>query len=425
VFMLIRREDLRNRFIRFVGHGRMTAATNALEDAAERISRYLLMQAIINSTYGVAVATGLYLIGLPYAALWGLVGAFLRFIPYVGPWIAALMPSALGLAVFEGWIWPLAVIALFVIVELFTNMVLETWLWGESAGVSEVALLISVAFWTWLWGPIGLLLATPLTVCLVVLGKYVPQLEFITILMTDEPVLEPSLVYYQRLLASDQNEAAHVVADYVNNHTQEKVYDEVLIPALNYARRDREEGSLNDAEEQFIFKATQEIISTLNHRQSPVEATEPSDTPAAENASEAPQVRILGCPARDQADEVALLMFQQLLRPTRYQIEVVPEEKLTSEVVSEVRETRTRLVCIGGIAPGGLAQSRHLCKRLRSQFPDIKIIVGLWGFRGKLENTSGSLLSAGADEVGTTLLQSRDQISSLSQLISNSQRTDT
>jgi predicted PurR-regulated permease PerM/methylmalonyl-CoA mutase cobalamin-binding subunit len=417
VFMLVRREDMRNRFIRFVGRGRMTVTTKALEDAGERISRYLLMQGIINSLYGLGVALGLYLIGLPYAVLWGFVGAFLRFIPYVGPWIAAIMPSALSLAVFDGWIWPLVVMGLFVAIELFTNMVLETLLWGESAGVSEVALLISVAFWTWLWGPIGLLLATPLTVCLVVIGKYVPQMEFITILMSDETVLERDVVYYQRLLAMDRDEAIGALEEYLKPDRSERVYDEVLIPALNHARLDREEGSLTDEEEQFIFQTTREIVENLD---SQVTASAADDSQATIDKKAARKIRILGYPAQDEADEISLLMLGRLLASRGYEIEVTSAEALASEVASAARDQNVSLICIGGLAPGGLAQTRYLCKRLRAaQLPDLKIVVGRWGFRREVDGTRKSLLSAGADQIATSLLEARDHITNLARLVSD------
>jgi len=188
IFMLIQREDLRNRLIRLVGYGRLTTTTRALEEASQRISRYLLMQSIINVFFGVTVAIALWLIGLPYALLWGFLAAMLRFIPYVGPWAAAIMPSALSMIVFEGWLWTALIVAVFLVLELINNMILEPLLYGESAGVSEVGLLVAIAFWTWLWGPVGLILATPLTVCVGVLSKYVPELDFISVLMSDEPV---------------------------------------------------------------------------------------------------------------------------------------------------------------------------------------------------------------------------------------------
>jgi predicted PurR-regulated permease PerM/CheY-like chemotaxis protein len=417
IFMLTRREDLRNRLIRCIGYGQMTITTKALEEAGERISRYLLMQAIINSIYGTAVGLGLFLIDLPYAILWGLLAAVLRFIPYVGPWIAALMPSALSLAVFDGWVWPLVVIGLFIVLELFTNMILEPWLYGESAGVSEVALLISVAFWTWLWGPIGLLMATPLTVCLVVLGKYVPQMEFITVLMSDAPVAETHILYYQRLLAADPDEAEKIVVEYVKTNPREQVYDQVLVPALKFARMDRDRGSLTDAEEQFVFTATRQIVEKLGGE--PPDHRNGAATSNDDNRRLTPTLNILGCPAHDEADESALLMFQQLLETTRYRVEIVADEKLTSEVLTEAREKRTGLVCIAAVQPGGLAQARYLCKRLRSQLPDVKIAVGLWGFEGDLEEKRNSLLSAGADEVSAKLVETRDHITSLGQRIAD------
>jgi predicted PurR-regulated permease PerM len=261
IFMLIQREDLRNRLIRLVGYGRLTTTTRALEEASQRISRYLLMQSIINASFGITVGVALYFIGLPYALLWGFLAAMLRFIPYVGPWAAAIMPSALSMIVFEGWMGTALVVGVFVILELVNNMILEPLLYGESAGVSEVGLLIAVAFWTWLWGPVGLILATPLTVCVVVLSKYVPQLDFISILMGDEPVLQLNVSYYQRLLAGDQDEAEEIVEEYLKTHPVEQVYDDVLIPALVDVKRDVEFGRLEESSRQFVFTATRNILA--------------------------------------------------------------------------------------------------------------------------------------------------------------------
>ncbi len=265
IFMLVQREDLRNRLIRLVGYGRLTFTTSALEEAGQRISRYLLMQTIINSSFGLTVGWVLYLIGIPYAVLWGFFAAGLRFIPYVGAFAATIMPSALSLAVFQGWLWPILVVGIFVALELICNMVLEPLLYAESAGVSGVALLVAVAFWTWLWGPIGLVLATPLTVCVVVLGKYLPRLDFIGVLMSDQPAMESNISYYQRLLAMDQAEAAEIVEEHLKNHPAEQIYDEILVPALISARSDRDLGRLTADGEQFIFRATREILDDLDH----------------------------------------------------------------------------------------------------------------------------------------------------------------
>jgi len=413
MFMLYERADLRNRLIRLIGYGRLTVTTRAMEDAARRISRYLLAQSAINAFYGIAVGIGLSLIGLPYAALWGLLAAFLRFIPYVGPWVAAILPSVLALAAIDGWLWPLAVIALFIVLELFTNMVLEPLLYSDSAGVSQVALLIAIAFWTWLWGPIGLLMATPLTVCLVVLGKYVPQMEFITVLMSDLPVAESDVIYYQRLLAGDQHEAEEIVSEYLKSHPLEQVYDDVLLPALNYAKMDRERGGLTDQEHRSIVTMTRNIVETFDPTASP--GTE-STQAGKEGLSEAQKIHVLACPADDDSDEVASLMLRQMLNAQRYELEIMPEEKLASEVIDAAAEKNPGLVCIAALAPGGIAQTRYLCKRLRSRFPDLKIIVGRWGRMGESEDAQRSLLSGGADRVATSLLQARDEIVNLGRL---------
>ena len=412
IFMLIQREDLRNRLIRLIGYGHLTLTTKALEEASQRISRYLLMQSIINTSFGIAVGIALYFIGLPYALLWGFLAAMLRFIPYVGPWAATIMPSALSLIVFEGWMWPALVVAVFLALEFVANMILEPRLYGESAGVSEVGLLIAVAFWTWLWGPVGLILATPLTVCVVVLSKYVPQLDFINVLMSDEPVMKSHISYYQRLLAGDQDEAAEIVEEHLENHPFEETCDEVMVPTLNYAKRERALGRLAENDQQFIFQATREILEDLNGLN-----PEPSN-PAAmiKKAPTTPRVRILGCPARDDADELALLMFGHLLDPARYELMRLPDETLASEVIDQIVEKGPSLVCISSLPPGGLAQTRYLCKRLRNRFPDLKIIVGRWGTRS--ENNWSSLLAAGADKVGTTLVETRDQVIQFSQISS-------
>jgi len=420
IFMLIQREDLRNRLIRLVGYGRLTTTTRALEEASQRISRYLLMQSIINVFFGVTVAIALWLIGLPYALLWGFLAAMLRFIPYVGPWAAAIMPSALSMIVFEGWLWTALIVAVFLVLELINNMILEPLLYGESAGVSEVGLLVAIAFWTWLWGPVGLILATPLTVCVVVLSKYVPELDFISILMSDEPVMKSDISFYQRLLAGDQDEAAGIVEEHLKTHPVEKIYDEVLVPALNYAKRDRSLGRLAENDQQLIFQATREIIEDLDESKPESSSSRTTFSEATmidqNSPSTAPKVLIVGCPVRDEANELALLMFWQLLDPARYELALLAHQTLTSEVIEQIAEKNPALVCIASLPPGGLAQTRYLCKRLRKRFPNLKIIVGRWGSRN--ENNGNSLLAAGADKVGTTMIETRDQVIQLSQISS-------
>jgi predicted PurR-regulated permease PerM len=266
VFMLIEREDLRNRIIRLAGYGRLIATTRALDEAGQRISRYLLMQSLVNASLGAGIAVGLLLLGVPYALLWGFLAAVLRFIPYVGVWMGAVLLVTFALAAFPTWLTPLLVAGLFVALELACSFALEPFLYGQSAGVSQVALLCSVTFWAWLWGPIGLLLATPLTVCLVVLAKHVPGLEFVAILMADEPPISPAAAFYQRLLAEDEAEAARVVAAHAEHHPLEEVFDEVIVPALRHARRDHLQETLPDEAQHYIWRTTREIVDRLAAR---------------------------------------------------------------------------------------------------------------------------------------------------------------
>jgi hypothetical protein len=420
VFMLIRYADLRGRMLYLAGYHRLTIATKALDEAGHRISRYLLMQSIINGSFGAAAGLGFFLLGVPYAMLWGFLAAVLRFIPYAGPTVAAVLPSALSLAVFPGWGQPLLVIGLILVLELASNMIMEPLLYGQSVGISEVALLVAVAFWTWLWGAVGLILATPMTVCIGVLGRYVPQIEFIGVLLGDEPAMKVPTNYYQRLVAHDQDEAAALVEAYLETHPLETLYDDVLIPTLTAAKRDHELGTLTEEDVQFIIQATRAIVEDLSPQQShpwrPV--TPPATSLATGLSTVTPLSQMLGCPAHDAADELALLMLQQLLDPDRYRMAIMSAEMLTGEVLSMVEQQHTSLICVAALPPGAVAPVRYLCKRLRARFPECRIVVGRWGPDEAIDNPQMRFHELGVDEVGMTLLETRNQISQLSQLVS-------
>jgi hypothetical protein len=287
-------------------------------------------------------------------------------------------------------------------------MLLEPILYGRTVGVSTVALMIAIAFWTWLWGPIGLLLATPLTVSLGVLGKYVPQVEFLGILLSDEPVLEPHTGYYQRLVAHDQDEATELVEEFLDAHTLAEAYEVVLIPALSTAKKDLARGHLSASEWEYIVLTTRELIEELNLSPETSEASTP--TPDQE-ATPLPKVPVVFCPVHDEADELALLMLQQVhLDPARYAVELLGASMLTAEVVSRVQESQVQLICLGGLTPGGMAHTRYLCKRLRACFPALKIVVGRWGSPGNGPDSQELLRQAGADAVGTTLHETCTQL---------------
>jgi hypothetical protein len=426
VFMLLKREDLRNRLIRLVSHGQITVMTKALDDAGRRISRFLLMQLFVNGTVGLAVGIGLLSLRVEYAFLWGFLAAVFRYIPYIGVWIAAVPPIILSLAMSPGWVQPLLVIGLFLAIELTASNVIEPRLYGQSIGVSEVALLVAAVLWAFLWGPIGLVLSSPLTVCLVVLGKYVPQLKFLDVLLGDEPPLDAHVTFYQRLLAHDQDEATQLVLAQAKASSPEHVYDDFLVPALNCAKRDREQDDLTESDEESVLQATREILEDLGeHREAVTQAEEAIHAEDRGNASAPIPLRVLACPARDQADHLALEMLRQLLDPAKWVVEIAAVETMTADLVSQVAEQTPALVCIGALPPGGLAHTRYLCKKLRARFPEVKIVVGRWGLAGDGEANREQLQDAGADLTATTMLETRSQLNSLLPILTQEQGKST
>ena len=399
LFMLLEREDLRDRIIGLVGHGHLAITTKALDEAGSRVSRQLLLQTIVNIIYGAIAAAGLWWFGVPYPLFWGSMGAVLRFIPYLGPIGAAAGPVVLAFAALPGWTRPLEVAALYGVLEIFTNFVLETFLYAGAMGVSQVALMISVAFWTWLWGPLGLLMATPLTVCLVVLGKHVPGLEFLGTLLSDAPALTPENSYYQRLLARDQAEAADIVERYVKAQPADSVYDSMLIPALNYAERDRLEERLSAEEEAAVIEITREMIELL------ADAPRPPAVVAAR-----PALRVLGYPANGAGDELALRMMAQVLAGLPIALEITTTRVMASELVQYVRAEGYSVVLIADLPPSAPSKTRYLVKKLKSALPDVRISVGRWAHPSMSDESSQPLVDAGAALVASTLADTRKHL---------------
>lgn len=414
IFMLIRREDLRNRLVSFASKGSLSMATKALNEAGQRISRYMVMQLIINGTFGFAVGVGLFFIGIPYAPLWGLCAIVLRYIPYVGAWLAAAAPLAVSFVTFPGWTAMLLVFGLFLVLELITGNVMEPWLYGQGTGVSEVALLICATFWAWIWGPVGLILATPLTVCLVVSGKYVTPLAFLDRLLGDRPVLKPHIAYLQRLLARDAAEAAAVVREYRSQNAPETVFDNLFVPALFLARQDRVSGSMAAEDESFVFEKMSENIAALL----PSGVQSGDDNPAAEADADSgpPRLLIYGFPAHHEVDELTLRMLEKLIVPHNFSMTVFSRRSLPSVMLEQVRLERPRLVFIAALPPGGLPQACFLCESLRESFPELGIVVGYWGLDANLDETIVNLRSAGANYVTTTLLGAVSHILSVDSL---------
>jgi predicted PurR-regulated permease PerM len=413
VFMLAGREDLRNRLIGLVGHGHLNQMTQALDDAGSRVSRYLQLQLLVNTSYGVVIGLGLYVIGVPNALLWGTLAALLRFLPYIGSPLAAVLPILLSLAIFANWTKPLYTVLLYLVVELLVANVLEPLLYGAHTGISSFAILFAAIFWALIWGPIGLLLSTPLTVCLVVLGRHVPTLGFLNIMLGDQPVLPPEAHYYQRLLASDQTEAKHVVEEYLKASSLEELYDAVLIPALALAEQDRHHNDLEAITEKFICQSTKELLEDLAEKSKDEEAAAAADTPEdSEALTVSPRVanhsRDAACvvclPARDEADEIVGIMLAQLLVRAGYQSQAIPIGT-TLEMLAQLKESRADIVCISALPPFALLHARELYRKIRAQMPNVKIIIGMWKFAGDPIKAATRLHIDGNDKLALTLAQ--------------------
>src|SRR5579872_2277767 len=405
VFMLLKREDLRNRLLRLAGLGQLNLMTQALDDAAGRVSRYILMQFLVNAGFGIVFGLGLYWIGVPYAALWGAVAGILRIVPYVGTTVAATLPIALSLAVFDGWLKPLLVFLLVASLELVIGNFLEPWLYGAHVGISSLALLVTAVFWTVLWGPAGLILSTPLTVCAVVLGSYVPQLSFLHILLGDEPVLNAEAQVYQRLLAMDQVEAQTIVSQFLKERSLVELYDSVLIPALNMAEQDRHKGAIDGAREEFLFLAINEMVAEFSEY--PVDQSEKECAPR-------PDARILCIPAHDRADEVSAAMLAQILE--REGFTAVAFSSLGSspnEWIALMHPGQNDVVCISALPPYAFAPARALSKQIREKFPKLKLVVCVWGFGGDPVKANARFERAQPDRLSTSLVQAVEHVREL------------
>jgi predicted PurR-regulated permease PerM len=406
LFMLVKREDLRNRVIRLAGQGQLNIVTQALDDASRRLSRYLLLQFLMNAVYGLIFGSALYWIGVPHALLWGVLAGLLRFIPYVGTPIAAAFPIALAMAVFPGWNQVGLIFGLFVVLELVIANVIEPWLYGAHTGISSLAILVAAVFWAILWGPVGLILSTPLTVCLILMGRYVPQLSFLEVLLGDEAVLPVEAHFYQRLLALDQDEARDVADAYLKEQSIASFYDAVLIPALTLAEQDRHVNSLEAGTANFIGQSTRDLIEELGERlldEQVVSSREGLDVSVQNSAALSGQ-RIVCIPAGDEADELVATMMAQLLRQLGCdvrQLPLGPRAKILDQVATDPPEA----VLVSALPPFAIGQARSLCKRLRQRHPELRIILGLWSFEGGAAKAQDRIGVSGADVVATSLQQ--------------------
>jgi len=409
IFMLLDRRELRDRLIRLIGYGRLAVTTRAFDEAAARIGRYLIAQSLLNAGFGVVIGVGLYVLGVPYALLWGFLAAVLRFIPYVGPLLGAAMPVALALAAFSGWSIPLQVMALFALCELVVNAIVEPLVYGQSAGVSQVALLAAIAFWTWLWGPIGLVLATPLTVCVVVLSKNVPELQFLYVLLADEPVLELDVRLYQRLLAADDEEALELVAAYRRERSDGDPHDDLLLPVLVRTGLDRANARLSADEEQRMHRAARRLLATMAKEMA---RNEPAPTEPSRDEDDASLPLVIACPASGTGASLALRALAQGLGREPVRVEALWSGAGSLDVLASVEGSRPVAVCIAALPPRGEVAARYLCRRLRRQFPTLPLVV-LAVSAGDEPTPVAPLIAAGASAVVDSLGAARAEILSL------------
>ena len=402
IFILLQREDLRNRLIRLAGSHDLQRTTAALDDAASRLSRLFLIQLLLNGSFGVVIGTGLWLIGVPSAILWGILAAVLRFVPYIGAAIAAAFPLTLAVAVDPTWSMLLWTVALFLVVEPVVGHVIEPMVYGHSTGLSPVAVVASATFWTALWGPIGLVLATPLTVCLVVLGRHVERLEFLDVMFGDRPALSPPEIFYQRMLAGDPTEASEKAEEFLKERSLSSYYDEVALKGLQLAQADAERGALDPERLIKIRDAVSEFANNISEQDdrlppkitptNDVEATSAVETVAEDAPYEnLPVLRkedlpsewqgehpVLCVAGRSLIDEAAAIMLGQLSTAHGLSARVEGAEALSTANIFRLETAGVAIVCLVYMDESGPAHMRYSVRRLRRKLPKATIILGCW-----------------------------------------------
>src|SRR5688572_5553029 len=412
LFVLLERDDLRDRFIKLVGAGDLQTSTEALNEAGSRVSRYLLMQLVVNVTYGVPVGIGLYVIGVPNAALWGLLAIILRFIPYLGPFLAALFPMVLAFAVDPGWSMLLWVAGLFLIMELVSNNFIEPWLYGSSTGLSALAVIASAIFWTTLWGPVGLILSTPLTVCLIVIGRYVPQLNFLGTLLGSDPVLAPEEQLYQRLLASNHEGAIEIAEDYIDRHSIEAFYSQVAVPALCLAEEDRRRNMSDGSYKRTVADGMIAVVEELaDYAQQP----KTGEADAGQQADETADLPARGDPClciggKTDLDRAAAEMTAQVMRGRGMGARALPPIAVGQHGIGRLDLAGVEVVCLSYLAHQPQTFASFACRRLKKRAPHLKVLLCLWNPAIGASTAAELKDRTGADAAVTSLIAAADQI---------------
>jgi predicted PurR-regulated permease PerM len=410
IFILLQRQDLRNRLVRLAGARDLQRTTAALDDAGQRLSRLFLTQLALNAGCGLAIGGGLWFIGVPSAPLWGMLAMIMRFVPYIGAIISAIFPLVLAAAVGPGWTMVLMTGGLFLIIETIAGQVIEPLVYGQSTGLSPVAVVASATFWTWLWGPIGLILATPLTMCLVVSGRHVDRLKFLEVMFGDQPPLTPAELIYQRMLARDPVEAAEQARAFLKEAPLAAYYDEILLEGLKLAQADAERGLLDDERMQRIRDAVAEIVDDLAAH---ADKKAPEQEPASDEAKESSPLAelekaeavgeekllpdrwrtgkpVLCIPGPSLLDEAAATMVAQLVERQGIGARAEQADALSMSRMFSWEIKDVALICLCYIEHVTSAQIRYAIRRIRRRSPDVLILVALFGNTERIEGEEGS-----------------------------------
>lgn len=395
IFMLLEREELRDRFIRLVGYGDLHRTTEAIGEAGSRVATYLIMQLVVNCAYGIPLALGLWVLGIPNAVLWGMLAIVLRFVPYIGPVIATVLPLFLAFAVDPGWSLVLWVGAIFLALELISNNIVEPWLYGSRTGLSPLAIIVAAIFWAWLWGPVGLILSTPLTVCLAVLGRYVPQFEFLEVLFGSEPVLDPKERLYQRLLAGDPDEATDMAEEMLQENYLEDYYGKVAIPALLLAERDRRRGVLTPEQMEQVFETAATVVSNLEEIAQEEEQEEeeeadttatsgPSGTAAAADYAKEEELpdgtgkAVFCIGGRGPLDDASAAMLAQVLQVQGADVVAARHSDIANRRSRDLVPTDVNSIVICLLNADSAKHAGILVRRFRRMYPASRVGVALW-----------------------------------------------
>lgn len=403
IFILIQREDLRDRVIRLFGSSDLHRTTIALDDAGQRLSRYFLSQFAVNTSFGAVIGVGLWLLDVPSPAMFGILAGMLRFVPYIGSFLAALAPMALAAAIAPGWSLVLFVALLFFGVDMITGYVIEPMLYGHSTGLSPVSVIVAAIFWTWLWGPVGLIISTPLTLCFVVLGRHVKAFEFFDVLLGDKPALTPVETFYQRCLANNSDEALAEAERMLGNRPLVDYYDGVIVQSLRLAQQDMRRGTLDRPRAGKLARLMKTVIGDLSLFQ--------SDTVATQQASKAQAARgkVLCVAGRGPFDAALCAMLSQLLTRSGLSVRELSYDQVLRDSIASLEADKLSAIVLIGLNPtNASAPIRHLVRRVRMHAPNTRVLVGLVLDAGEAGDDWKRTI--GADEVLTTLAQTREDV---------------